>query len=71
MLWWLGNATVALPSGQPRAATSMVTQEQSVLGAAQTPLSASSSPLKIPFPEQPREAPQVFGFTYVYNEFLP
>lgn len=38
----------------------------SLLGAAQTPLSASSSPLKIPFPEEPCEAPQVFGFTYMF-----
>lgn len=59
-----GDATIALPSVQPCAGTGVVTQEQSLLGAAQTPLSASSL-LKIPFPEEPCKAPQVFGFTCI------
>lgn len=54
----------------PCAATSMVTQEQSLLGAAQRPPSASSPPLKIPFPEEPCEAPQVFGFARMFIKNL-
>lgn len=44
----------------------MVTQEQSLLTAAQMALSAPASPLKIPFLEERSEAPQVFGSTSMF-----